>query len=105
VSPFQEISPDAGQISWNGETVRLRSPRDGRRLGIGMVFQQFSLVPAMTVLENIALFLPDQGIVLARGALRRSITSTADRYRMQVDPDARVGDLTLGERQRVELLK
>lgn len=97
--------PDSGTIAWNGEQVRLRSPKDGRRLGIGMVFQQFALVPAMTVAENVALFLPEQGIILEQRPLRRSIRAAGKRYGMEVDPDARVGDLTLGERQRVELLK
>ena len=97
--------PDSGSISMNGIPVKLRSPRDSRRLGIGMVFQQFSLIPGMTVAENIALFLPDQGVFINRRTLRSRIYEMANRYGLEVDPDARVADLAMGERQRVELLK
>ena len=54
--------PDEGSIQINGQQTAIQSPRDSRRLGIGMVFQNFSLVPALTVAENVALFLPQQGV-------------------------------------------
>lgn len=97
--------PDSGTISSNGEPVLIHAPRDSRRLGIGMVFQNFSQVSAMTVAENVALFLPEQGIVVNRRSLGRLIKDVSDRYGFQVDPNARVGELTIGERQRVELVK
>ncbi len=57
--------PDHGEIWLDARPVRIESPQDGRRLGIGMVFQNFTLIPALTVLENIALFLPDLGLSIA----------------------------------------
>src|SRR5438067_1629103 len=56
--------PDAGTISRGGELIRIRSPKEGRRHGIGMVFQNFTLVPALTVAENVALVLPELPFVL-----------------------------------------
>ena len=98
-------SPDAGTIALDGRRVRLASPADGRRLGIGMVFQDFSLIPALSVVDNVALFLPAQGRLLRRRALVRRIEEFADRYGLEIDPRRRVDELSLGERQRVELVK
>ena len=62
-------APDSGAIAVDGRTVKLASPSDGRRLGIGMVFQDFSLIPALSVVENVALFLPRQGRLIRRKSL------------------------------------
>ena len=98
-------APDSGTVSIDGRTVRLTSPADGRRLGIGMVFQDFSLIPALSVAENVALFLPGQGRFIRRRQLVRRIEAFADEYGLGIDPSRRVDDLSLGERQRVELIK
>ena len=98
-------SPDAGAIMVDGRPVRLGSPAAGRRLGIGMVFQDFSLIPALSVAENVALFLPTQGRFLRRRELVRRIEQFSEEYRLEIDPRRRVDDLSLGERQRVELIK
>ncbi len=97
--------PDAGSMALYGRETAIQSPRDSRRLGIGMVFQNFSLIPALTVAENVALFLPQQGVFLSRGALRQEIKAASVRYHLEVDPDRVVTDLSMGERQRVELIK
>jgi general nucleoside transport system ATP-binding protein len=97
--------PTSGEILLNGTPQAIPSPQAGRRLGIGMVFQNFTLIPAMTVLENIALFLPDLGMVMQRGAIRAAIADVMQRYDLHVDVDAHVADLAMGERQKVEILK
>ena len=97
--------PDAGTILMNGKETRFRSPQDSIRSGVGMVFQNFTLVPAMTVVENVALFWPDQGMVLNHKTLSARIQEVSDRYALEVDPSARVGSLTMGQRQKVELIK
>ena len=97
--------PDAGTIRMNGKETRFRSPQDSIRSGVGMVFQNFTLVPAMTVAENVALFWPDQGMVLNHKALSARIQEVSDRYALDVDPSARVGSLSMGQRQKVELIK
>ena len=98
-------APDAGTVSIAGQSVRLGSPAAGRRMGVGMVFQDFSLIPALSVAENVALFLPGQGRLLRRRQLVRRIEQFADEYGLEIDPRRRVDDLSLGERQRVELIK
>ena len=98
-------APDSGTVSIDGQPVRLGSPAAGRRLGVGMVFQDFSLIPALSVTENVALFLPEQGRLLRRRQLVRRIQQFADEYGLEIDPNRRVDDLSLGERQRVELIK
>ncbi len=96
---------DAGEICLNGQSVRIASPHDARRQRIGMVFQEFTLIPAMSVVENVALFLPSLPFVLDGQQLARKITETADRYSLQIDPLATVGELCVGDQQKVEVLK
>lgn len=99
---FGLISPDAGTVIVSGRTVALHTPADAIACGIGMVHQHFSLVPAMTVAENVAL----------GGRGRFTHRRTADAVRalsvasgLAVDPDARVATLTVAQQQRVEILK
>jgi simple sugar transport system ATP-binding protein len=98
-------APDAGSILAQGQSVTLHSPADARRHGIGMVFQNYRLAPALTVWENIALALPHLPGRVDAAALRRQITDTAAQYDLEVDPDASVWQLDVGQRQRVEILK
>ena len=80
--------PDGGEIRVGGSPVDIRSPHDARRSAIGMVFQDLRLVPAFTVAENIALFLPDLGLVPRRGEIRDRIGKLSASYGLEVDPDA-----------------
>ena len=97
---------DAGEIRINGEPVRIRSSREAISHGIGMVHQHFMLVPPLSVLENVMLG-AEGGPLLARGAAatRRELARLAREYALEVDPDAIVGDLSVGLQQRVEILK
>ncbi len=97
--------PEEGTILFKGEDAQIQSPHDSRAIGVGMVFQNFALIPALTVTENVALFLPDQGLILSRSALTKQIEGVSERYGLHVSPSARVSDLTMGERQKVELIK
>lgn len=97
--------PSAGEIWLKGQKVTIPSPQAGRQLGIGMVFQNFTLVPAMTALENIALFLPDMRHQLNYAAIEKRVKELGERYGLQIDLQRRVGALAIGERQRLEILK
>ena len=97
--------PDEGQIWIDGRIVAVRSPRDAIDLGIGMVHQHFMLVESHTVAENIILGLDAPRFVLNLGRVEREIAELADRYRLQVDPRAKIWQLSVGEQQRVEILK
>ncbi len=96
---------DSGEIRLEGRPVQIHSPHDARRLRIGMVFQDFTLIPAFTVLENIALFLPDLSAVLDRRGIARRIEEVSTRYDLHVDPRSPVWQLSVGEQQRFEVLK
>lgn len=102
---FGIYSADSGQILWKGEPVRFASPKDAIAAGIGMVQQHFSLVRKMTVLDNIILNLRDNRFVLDRKQARQRVCALAEKYGLTVDPDAKVGSLSVGEQQRVEILK
>ncbi len=97
---------DAGEILVDGRPVGMASPRDAIGHGIGMVHQHFMLVDSFTVLENLVLG-AEGGALLAGGlaAARTELARLANEYGLAVDPDARVGDLSVGEQQRVEILK
>lgn len=97
--------PDGGSVSVDGRETALHPPANARAQGIGMVFQDFRLVPALTVLENIALSLPKTGLSRGRKRLKARILDVAARYGLEVDPDAYVWQLDLGQRQRVEIVK
>ena len=95
--------PDSGRIYVDGLPARFRSPKDALEAGIGMVYQHFMLVEAMTVAQNILLG-QESGIINPRGMGLR-VREIAGRYGLETDPDALVADLSMGERQRVEILK
>jgi simple sugar transport system ATP-binding protein len=93
---------DEGAIAWDGQTVAIPSPKVARRLGIGMVFQHFSLFDAMTVIENIALGLDE---AVDRDALKRRVAAVLDSYSLPLDPEREVHTLSVGERQRIEIVR
>lgn len=103
---------DSGRILVNQQEMDIRSPNDALRAGIGMVHQHFMLVPVMTVTENLMLGhektrgpLPGKIARLNRKLVSQEIRSLGERYGLHVDPDALVEDLSVGEAQRVEILK
>ena len=95
---------DQGEIFLYGEKVNTRSPRDAIKLGVGMVHQHFTLVPPFTVLENIILGY-DNRLVINLKAIRKRIVSLIDRYKLGLDPDTKVWQLSIGQQQKVEILK
>ena len=97
--------PDEGQIWIDGQAVSVRSPRDAIALGIGMVHQHFMLVESHTVAENIILGLDAPRFVLSLSRVERQVAELADQYHLRVDPRARIWQLSVGEQQRVEILK
>lgn len=98
------LQPDAGSIAVDGRGVTLASPRDAHEAGIGMVHQHFMLVDSMTVAENV--LLGNEGpFLLKPAAMLARVRALSERYGLRVDPAARVRSLSMGERQRVEILK
>jgi simple sugar transport system ATP-binding protein len=96
------IKPDAGTIQWNGKPVSVANPARARKLGIGMVFQHFSLFETLTVAENIALAL-DPG--RTGSDLPARIRQVSEKYGLPLDPDRHVHSMSVGERQRVEIVR
>jgi ABC-type uncharacterized transport system ATPase subunit len=103
---YGEFAPDAGEIAISGRTVHFRSPKDAIAAGIGMVHQHFMLVETFTVLENLLLGCED-GLLLRRGArrAREDLARFARDFDLALEPDAIAGDLPVGLRQRLEILK
>jgi ABC-type uncharacterized transport system ATPase subunit len=100
------VQPDAGSIEIDGQPVTIESPRHALELGIGMVHQHFMLVPDMTVAENVALGLGRGRPMPSRvGRVAEELRDLSARFGLAVDPDALVEDLSVGTRQRVEILK
>jgi simple sugar transport system ATP-binding protein len=99
-------SPDEGFIRLNWQTVRFRSPLDAIEHGIGMVHQSFKLFESLTVWENVVYRRePRRGPFIDRAAARHQVAELARRHGLPIDPDARVGSLPVGVRQRLEILK
>jgi simple sugar transport system ATP-binding protein len=96
------VRPDEGDILWNGHQVDIRNPGEAQRLGIGMVFQHFALFDTLTVAENIALAMPSAPSI---ELLSRQISDLATRYGLPVDPARYIYTMSMGERQRVEIIR
>jgi ABC-type uncharacterized transport system ATPase subunit len=96
---------DSGDIYINGIKAHIRNPQDARKMGIGMVYQHFMLIQAMTVLDNIILSIDTKGILPRRIAVRRKIMDLSSRYGLEIDPDKLISALSVGEQQRVEIIK
>jgi simple sugar transport system ATP-binding protein len=99
---YGAIRPDAGEIRWEGKAVHIPNPAHARELGIGMVFQHFSLFETLTVAQNVALALPGKFDLAGLG---KRITEVSERYGLPVDPRRLVHALSVGERQRVEIIR
>ncbi|MBW3592265.1 MAG: ATP-binding cassette domain-containing protein, partial [Actinobacteria bacterium] len=98
--------PDEGEIFLNGKPVRIHSPREAIDHGIGMVHQHFMLIPVMTVAENIVLASePNRGPFLDLRAAEQQVREISDRFGLAVRPDARVESISVGQQQRVDILK
>ena len=100
-------SPDEGEILVKGERVRFSGPGDAIDHGIGMVHQHFMLVPVMSVAENIVLATEPRrgGVLLDYDAADRRVRDLADTFRFKIDPRARIENISVGQQQRVEILK
>jgi simple sugar transport system ATP-binding protein len=99
---YGSVKPDEGTVLWNGEPVAVRNPQEARALGISMVFQHFSLFDTLTVAQNVWLGL-DKSLSLAEVTAR--ITAKAGEYGLDVDPSRPVHTLSVGEMQRVEIIR
>ncbi len=107
------LQADRGSIAWAGENLTIKSPAHARRMGIGMVFQHFSLFDSLTVQENIALGISAKATAKATaklkhlkpGLLRSEILSVSERYGLPLEPDRPVYSLSVGEKQRIEIVR
>ncbi|MBX9455358.1 MAG: ABC transporter ATP-binding protein [Rhizobium sp.] len=96
------VRPDSGEILWDGREVSIATPADAQKLGIGMVFQHFALFDTLTVAENIALALPGKPNI---ATLSKRIVEVAARYGLPVEPGRHIYTMSVGERQRVEIIR
>jgi len=97
--------PDEGEIKINGFKKNLRSPRDAIKAGIGMVHQHFKLVDSFSVAENVILGDYDTPLVLKKKEIEKNLAQLSVRYGLRIDPSAMVWQLSVGEKQRVEIIK
>ncbi len=103
---FGLYQPEAGEIRKNGEIVKIQNPNDATALNIGMVHQHFKLVDVFTVLDNIILGAEDTKLgFLQKKAARAKVQALSEKYKLHVDLDARVEDISVGMQQRTEILK
>jgi simple sugar transport system ATP-binding protein len=98
--------PEEGQISIDGQTVKIESPHDAIQNGIGMIHQHFMLVPTLTVAENVALGLPSsRGVLTDLDKVSARVMELGKLYGLKVDPEAYIWQLAVGQQQRVEIIK
>ncbi len=98
------MRPDSGEIFIDGNPVAFNSSKDAIKAGIGMVYQHFTLVGAMTVYENVFLG-QEGGFWLSPGRMIKKVAELGKKYHLEIDPEAKISSLSMGERQRVEILK
>ncbi len=97
--------PDSGEMLFDGKPTVFKSPKDALAAGVGMVYQHFRLVANLTVAENLALGNPEVGLRLSQSELEAEAKELGERYDFPVDPSARIWQLSVGQQQRVEILK
>ncbi len=103
---FGMYQPEKGEIRKNGKVVQIKDPNDATDLGIGMVHQHFKLVECFSVLDNIILGVePNTAGFLKKSEARKKVLELSEHYGLQVDPDAKIEDITVGMQQRTEILK
>ena len=103
---FGLYQPEQGTIKKDGKIVRIKDPNDANALHIGMVHQHFKLVEVFTVLDNIILGVePNQMGFLKKSEARQKVVALSEKYGLAVDPDALIEDISVGQQQRVEILK
>ena len=103
---FGLYQAEEGVIKKDGKEVQINDPNDANALGIGMVHQHFKLVQCFPVLDNIILGVEDtKNGILQKGEARKKVLDLSERYGLQIDPDAKVSDITVGMQQRTEILK
>jgi simple sugar transport system ATP-binding protein len=102
---FGIVRPDAGKIFFKGRELTGHTPKDAIAVGIGMIHQHFMLVDAMTVTENVMLGWNELGHPVRAQQCAKLIVDASRTYGLEVDPDAKVGQLSYGSRQRVEIVK
>lgn len=94
-----------GEIFHNGKKTDIHSPRQAVDLGIGMVHQHFRLIPTLTVAENVFLYVPENSIFLSKKKMEDEVRECSKKFHLDVDPGALVWQLSVGEQQRVEIIK
>jgi general nucleoside transport system ATP-binding protein len=99
---YGAVRPDSGSISWDGKEVAIASPADARKLGVAMVFQHFALFESITVVENVIVAMPQKE---SMRELADRIAAVSERYGLQVNPWRPVHELSVGERQRAEIVR
>lgn len=94
-----------GHIYIGGQQATIKKPQDAKKWGVGMVYQHFMLVQAMTVVENVILSMSQGGVLLGRAQVRQKIADLSQKYGLDIHPDKLVSELSVGEQQRIEIIK
>ena len=97
--------PNSGEIYYHGKKVSIKSPKQAVDMGIGMVHQHFRLIPPLSVAENVFLYMPDCKKILRQKEMEEAIDACSREFHLEVDPSAKVWQLSVGEQQRVEIVK
>lgn len=97
--------PNSGEILHKGKKVMIRSPKHAVDMGIGMVHQHFRLIPTLTAAENVFLYMPKCNLVLKKKEMEEQIRKWSEEFHLEVEPSALIWQLSVGEQQRVEIVK